>query len=132
MSDAERREKEEHRFLIKDLARQYMPIMDLSSDGIYIYLDDEHKLCNGNLANLWGYSQEEWNNNSPFLENLVAEGSRFKIMRTYKEARENFFPQEFEFTGLRKDGSDFKATAGIVPISYHGRFLTLNIVKLSR
>ena len=65
-----------HMKAVRDLEGQYGLVMDKSADGVYIYLDDEHKACNEKLARLFGYSKEEWERTSPFLDNFVAPRAR--------------------------------------------------------
>lgn len=126
-SDA--RDMREHENLIEELYEQYRPLMELSSDPMYLYLDDVHKICNEKLANLWGFSQDDWNQSSPFLDNLVAEESRFKMSSNYRDARTDFKPASFGFTGRRNDGSTFDAEIAMAPITYKDEFFTLNLIR---
>lgn len=126
---SESREMREHENLIEELYEQYQPLMELSSDPMYLYLDDVHKVCNEKLASMWGFTQDQWNRTSPFLDNLVAEESRFKMSSNYRDARTDFKPATFGFTGRRKDGSTFDAEAAMAPISYKNEFFTLNLIR---
>lgn len=124
-----RQDKDRHKILIEEMANLFQPVFDLSSDAMYVYLDDVHKLCNSNLAELWGYSQEEWNNTSPFLDNLIAEGSRFTLMKSYEQLRISYIPAKIKFTGVRKDGSKFDAEIAVIPMGQFDQFFTFNLVK---
>lgn len=129
MAQPKEQEVREHETLIQEIYEQYQPILELSSDPMYLYLDDVHKICNEKLASLWGYSQNDWNEISPFLDNLVAEENRFKVSSNYRDARTDFKPARFELTGRRKDGSTFDAEAAMAPISYKNEFFTLNLLR---
>jgi PAS domain S-box-containing protein len=125
----EHEEHERHRLLLAEAENFYRPILELSSDGMYIYLDDNHKVCNWNLADMWGYSKEDWDSLSPFLDNLVQEDSHFIMMRTYETVRKDFAPGINRFVGIRKDGSLFEAEQASVPFMWHDALLTLNLLK---
>lgn len=129
MAQPKEQEVREHETLIQEIYEQYQPILELSSDPMYLYLDDVHKICNEKLASLWGYSQNDWNETSPFLDNLVAEENRFKVSSNYRDARTDFKPARFELTGRRKDGSTFDAEVAMAPISYKNEFFTLNLLR---
>ena len=62
-----------HEQLINGLAEQLKPILEESKQGVYIYLDDVHKICNEKFAQLLGYnSPDEWAKvEKPFPEIFV-------------------------------------------------------------
>ncbi len=57
--------------IIRELAEQLKPIFEHSPYGVYLYLDDDHKICNEKLARLFGYTVEEWCAKRPFQESFV-------------------------------------------------------------
>jgi len=118
-----------HEKAVRDLERQYRLVMDRSSDGVFIYLDDEHKACNEKLARLFGYSKKEWEKLSPFLDNFVAPESQEDVANSYwghiKKAR---VPFSLEFVGVRKDGSRFQAHVTEFPVAYKRRLFAIAFV----
>lgn len=122
-------EMERHATLVREMAELYQPMMDLASDGMYVYLDDNHKACNENLAKLWGYTPHVWNGVAPFLDNLVAPESRQTLQNAYAKCRQTYASGQITFVGLRHDGTTFKAVAAMVPIMYQDEFFTLNLIR---
>jgi hypothetical protein len=68
--------EDEREDVIRELAGQFLPVFRGSPDGVYPWLDEANKACNGRLAGLFGFSVEEWCATQPFLDNLVAEADR--------------------------------------------------------
>jgi phenylpyruvate tautomerase PptA (4-oxalocrotonate tautomerase family) len=48
-------QEQHHEELIKGITEQMKPILDKSTQAIYIYLDDNHKVCYKKFADLLGY-----------------------------------------------------------------------------
>jgi len=118
-----------HKRAVQDLARQYRLVMNRSAEGVYVYLDDEHKACNEKLARLFGYSKAEWERKSPFLDNFVAPESRDDVSDGYwRFIRKARVPRNLEFEGLRRDGSRFMAHLMEFPVSYKGRLFSIGFV----
>lgn len=115
--------------LVNDLYEQYRQVMELSSDAMFIYLDDEHKVCNKNLADMWGYTKEEWSKQAPYLRNFVAQQDQFTVAQHYVNSRSRFKSVRFQFLARRKDGSVFDVDKAMTPISYKGQFAILNLVR---
>ncbi len=50
-----------HAELMSQLEEQFRPLLESSPDGVYLWLDETHKICNARLAELFGYTvAEEW------------------------------------------------------------------------
>jgi PAS domain S-box-containing protein len=118
-----------HEKAVRDLEAQYRLVLDRSAEGVSIYLDDEHKACNEKLARLFGYSKEEWERISPFLDNFVAPGSREDVSDGYwRYIRRARVPRNLEFVAIRKDGSRFPAHLMEFPVSYKRRLFSIGFV----
>ena len=77
-----------HTTLIKGIASQLKPVLDKSPQGIYIYLDDEHKTCNQKFADMFGYgSVQEWEDVEAPLSDVVEE-DQDAVIAAYQEASE--------------------------------------------
>lgn len=122
-------ERPHHKKALRDLTDQLLPVFDGSTEGVFVYLDGEHKSCNDRLADMFGYTPLQWEALYPF-EKLFSEASREPVMATYYEKIiAEKAPVELEFTGIRKDSSSFSARLVMVPISYEGLMFALCFVK---
>ena len=118
-----------HEKAVKDLEFQYKIVMDKSVDGVFIYLDDEHKACNTKLADMFGYTKAEWEAKSPFLDNFIAEDDRQTVSDNYwKYIKGARTVSSAVIRGVRKDGKLFKAHITQFPLSYKRRLFTIGFV----
>jgi PAS domain S-box-containing protein len=116
--------------MIRELTEQFRPIMEQSPDGVYLWLDESHKVCNERLALLFGLTVEEWREAQPFLDNFVAEEDRGVFSWNYhNRVTALAFPVTFRFSGLRKDGSTFSAETDMIPVSYRGLAVAYHFVR---
>jgi PAS domain S-box-containing protein len=116
--------------VMRELAEQFRPVFESSPDGVYLWLDEAHKTCNERLANLFGFTVEEWRGAEPFLDNFVAEEDRAIYSWNYHNRVATLaFPATFRFRGLKKDGSTFAAETDLVPISYRGYAVAYHFVR---
>jgi PAS domain S-box-containing protein len=119
-----------HDTIIDELREQFAPVLDGSPDGVYIWLDETHKICNDRLASLFGYCVDEWCATSPFLDSFIAPEDRDRYGATYQRVvKGNDSPSRFAFTGVRKDGSTFAAETDIVPMSHSGQMVAYHFVR---
>ncbi len=82
-------EQKHHEELVSGFYNQLKEIFDSSEQGIYLYLDDNHKVCNKKFANMQGFSSpEEWAKVDDPLEAGVAKSSQDAIVSAYKNAME--------------------------------------------
>jgi len=108
----------DHGGLIQELAKQFGPVLENSPDGVYIWLDDAKKMCNERLAQMCGYSVEEWRASESFLDSFVAEENQDMYATNYQtRVAPLAFPVTFRFRARRKDGSTFSAETDMIPIS---------------
>lgn len=104
-------------------------MLDVSSEGIFIYLDDEHKACSDRLADMFGYTPLQWADLRPF-DRLFFEKSKDDVIAGYYEKIiGEKAPMELNFTGVKKDGSTFDARLLMVPITYDGVLFALGFVR---
>jgi PAS domain S-box-containing protein len=116
--------------VIDSLATQFKPVLDSSPDGVYIWLDEVHKVCNERLARMFGYTVEEWCSTAPFLETFVAPEDRELYSYHYQTRVAQFlYPVTFRFRGLRKDGTSFAAETDMIPISSAGQPVAYHFVR---
>ena len=120
----------EHEEMMRDLAEQFRPVLEQSPDGVYLWLDERHKICNERLARLFGYTVEEWSAQVPFLPTFVAEEDQGLFSWYYHHRVATLaFPATFRFRGVRKDGSTFAAETDMIPIAYRGHAVAYHFVR---
>ncbi|MEX0621822.1 MAG: PAS domain-containing protein [Candidatus Woykebacteria bacterium] len=119
---------QDHEDLIKNLTKEYSAILESSSQGIYIYLDDNHKLCNEKFAQMLGYSVEEWSKPSEFIETYVAKESGERLVSAFQDAMEKSMASEIDVTWKKKDSSTVETDVILVPISFEGHHFALHFV----
>lgn len=120
-----------HEQLIESVTNEYREILENSKQGIYIYLDDVHKVCNDKLAKLMGYkSPGEWARvPNPFLNVMVAEASQEVLGSAYWKAMEQNVGSEIEVTWKKKDGGTVPSSVILVPISHEGHKFALHFIS---
>ena len=120
---------EHHEHLVKEIAEQFEPVLSKSPQGIYIYLDDEHKICNKKFADMLGYkSIEEWvSNETPVGD--VSEEDQEKVIDAYGEASRNLKASKLSASIVRKDGKKIKADVIMAPITYKGEIFVIHFVS---
>lgn len=121
----------DHETLLQSLADEYQDILDNSEQGIYIYLDDAHKVCNKKFATKLGYkSEEEWAKvTESFPEVFVAEESQEILIDAFQNAMEQMIGSTNKIVWKKKDGSKVHSTVILVPISYEGHMFALHFVS---
>ena len=123
-------EHEHHDAVMHDLEREYREILETSEQGVYIYLDDVHKLCSARFARLLGYaSAEDWARvQGPFPEAFVAVQSHEALISAYQDALERRVGSAFSVTWKRADGGNVDTRVILVPIAHQGHLLALHFV----
>lgn len=120
---------EHHEHLIKELAEQFEPVFSKSPQGIYIYLDDGHKICNKKFAEMLGYgSVKEWVANE-YPVGDVAEEDQAKTIEAYGEASRNLKASKISVSVVRKDNKKIKVDVIMFPITYKGEVFVIHFVS---
>jgi PAS domain-containing protein len=124
---------QEHKAIINGIAKEYSRIISNSTQGVYIYLDDRHKVCNEKFARMLGYSSpEEWANiKDNFPTTFVARKSQEKLIVAFQEAIEKSKASNIKITWKDKMGIEVDTEVMLVPISYKGHSLALHFVSES-
>jgi PAS domain S-box-containing protein len=124
-------EHRHHEDLIQAITKEYRNILENSGQGIYIYLDDSHKVCNKKFASLLGYgTPAEWSRiQDNFLETIVASKSQETLANTYQKAMGQFVGSTIKVTWKKKSGSTVETTVVLVPISHAGHLFALHFVS---
>jgi PAS domain S-box-containing protein len=120
-----------HEVATKELAEHLQPLFDASPDGVYVWLDEEHWICNRRFADLLGYdSPNELNDTPNFLQRMVDEDDQQHFSWNYwNRVQALAFPTTFRFRGTRKDGSTFQAETDMIPFTYGGHTFAYHFVR---
>jgi PAS domain-containing protein len=124
-------EHQHHEELIRGISEQMKSILESSEQGVYLYLDDIHKVCNKKLASLLGYrSPDEWARvEDSFPEVLVDERSRETLVNAYRKAMEKMVASTIELTWKKRSGGTVDTTVVLVPVAYSGHLIALHFVS---
>jgi hypothetical protein len=123
-------EHQHHEELIKGLSDQLKQIFEKSEQGIYLYLDDTHKICNQKMASMLGFkTTREWaETTNSFLDKYVARESQKILVDTYEKAMEKMVGSTIKVEWKSKSGDLVRTTVILVPISYSGHLFALHFV----
>jgi PAS domain S-box-containing protein len=120
-----------HEVATKELADHLQPLFDASPDGMYVWLDEEHWVCNQRFAELLGYgSPDELNDTPRFLQRMVHEADQQHFSWNYwNRVQALAFPTTFRFRGTRKDGSEVQVETDMIPLTYGGHTFAYHFVR---
>ena len=123
-------EQQHHEELIRGITEQLKPILEKSPQAIYVYLDDNHKVCNKKFADLLGYeSPKKWAEIDAPLADVVEEDQQ-AVIKAYENATEKMLASSIE-VGLKniKTGKVVKTQIILVPIAYSGHLFALHFIS---
>jgi PAS domain S-box-containing protein len=127
---ARKRRDRDHEQVLGGLLEQLMPVFSHSPDGVYLYLDDIHKVCNKRLADMFGMTVEEWRRVPNFLEGFVAPQDRDLVASNYRDHVTALNrPVAFRFHALKKNGETFLAETEMIPLSWNGHPIAYHFVR---
>lgn len=124
-------EHNHHDELMQSVAKEYQDILENSQQGVYIYMDDTHKVCNEKFAALLGYaSSDEWAKvEEPFPVVFVAPASQETLISSFQDAMEKSIASENTIVWRKKDGSTVDSSVILVPVSHNGHLFALHFVS---
>lgn len=118
-----------HVTLIKELSSELNPVFEKSDQAIYLYLDDEHKICNKKFARLLGYkSVDEWVANQYPVSDVV-EKDQQKVINAYISASRKLHASQVSVTLTKKDGAELPVNVIMVPVSYKNLISVLHFIN---
>lgn len=105
-------------------------------EAIYVIFDRKYEFINDRFAEMFGVAPEEVCHNGFDLMKLVAPESRNFIQEKYlKGARGEFAANQYEFTGMTKDGVRIECDTSVLFIPYkwgvaiHGMLRNISVQK---
>ena len=106
------------------------PVLEKSEQAIYIYLDDNHKVCNKKFADMLGYkSPKEWADTDAPLADVVEEDQQ-SVIDAYMNASEKMIASAIE-TRLKnvKTGKIVKTRMIRAPVGHAGHVFTAHFIS---
>ena len=119
-----------HQDIISKIRDQLADIFDESEQSVYIYLDDNNKVCNKKFAALLGYgSPSEWADvKENFPEAFVSPQDRQTLVSTYRKAIDDLAGSTISIAWKKKEGKEVRTTTILVPIVYGGHRMALHFI----
>jgi hypothetical protein len=122
-----------HDVLLQQLNAELADVFSGSSQGIYVYLDDPHWICNDRLATMLGYaSGDELHRaatGTPFLDVAIAPGSQQNVVDAYRRVVDAKVASNIKVTWKKKDGGTVNTQVIFAPISFKGNLLAIHFVN---
>lgn len=123
-------DEHEHVKILRELGEQFKPMFEKSPEGIYLYIDEVHKICNERFARMFGLTVSEWEKMEGFVNVHAAEADQGMIVGNYqKHIQQELTPVRFRFTAVRKDRSKFNCEIDMIPLPWRGEMLALHFVR---
>ena len=123
-------EQEHHEELVEGFHKQLKEIFDGSKQAVYLYLDDNHKVCNKKFAEMLGFSSpEEWAKVENPLDVGVEKTSQATMVSAYRDAMEKMIASKIDVKLKKKSGSSFSASVIMVPVAYQGHMFALHFIS---
>ena len=123
-------EEHSHDELVGSIANQLEPILKKSEQGVYIYLDDVHKVCNDNFARMLGYeSAKEWAITEAPLADVVEEDQK-AVVSAYQKAVDKFMAGDLNITMKNvKNNKKIKVKMIVVPMVFQGNVFAMHFLS---
>ena len=117
--------EEHHEELVKGITEQMKPVLEKSEQAIYIYLDDNHKVCNKKFSDMLGFkSPKEWADAEAPLSDVVEEDQQ-GVINAYMSASEKMVASTIEVRVKNiKTGKIVKTRMIIAPVGHAGHIFT--------
>ncbi len=120
----------EHVKILRELSEQFQPLFQKSLEGIYLYIDEVHKICNDRFARMLGLTVAEWEAMEGFVNKHAAPEDQETIVNNYnKHIHQTLTPVRFRFKAIRKDGTRFNAETDMIPFPWRGEMIALHYVR---
>lgn len=121
----------DHSQFMHEVEHEYGEILADSDQAIYIFLDDEAKICNKKFADLLGYeSPQAWSKaEGSFTDLFVANNSQRPLVSAYQKAMEKYAASTVDISWKAKDGSTVDTSVILVPLVYKGHLMALHFVS---
>jgi PAS domain-containing protein len=122
-------ESRDHAAIIQAVTEELRLVFEGSPQGMYIYLDETHKVCNQRFAEMLGYdSPTDWDRPASFTDQYVVLESQHTLESTYQEAMQRQVGATIDVTWKRRDGGSVDTSVILVPIAFGGELMALHFI----
>lgn len=119
---------EHHEHLIKEVSEIFEPILSDSAQAIYIYLDNTHKICNQNFADLLGYeSVNDWVANEDPVGDVL-ESDQNSVIEAYEKASTEMTASFLIVSVKSKDGGETETEMIMTPFVHKGEVFVIHYI----
>jgi PAS domain S-box-containing protein len=122
----ERKQAEEAR---RESEEKYRRVVQDSADGIAIVKGLEFRFANAAALRMLGCRSEDEIVGQPFTDFVSPQDRKLLADRASARQNEEYSPPRYEFTALRKDGTEFPAEISVSRITYEGSVALQAIVR---
>ena len=124
----------DHNKILQEIYNQLIDIFDTSEQAMYIYMDDEQKMCNERFASMLDYgSAKEWASvKGNFPTTFVAEESQALLIEAFQNAMERGIGSSTKIEWKKKSGGTVKTDVILVPISHSEHRMALHFISKSK
>ncbi len=113
---------------LKQSEEKYRMVVENIQDGVFIIQDAKIRYVNEAFARTAGYKTEEMVGRE-FGKFIAPEDLEFVVDRYQRRLKGEDVPEEYEFHGLRKDGTRILANVKIVLTNYQGKIASMGIAR---
>jgi len=122
-------EEHPHVKLLEELRKEIKPVLDASSQAIYIYLDNEHKICNQKYASMLGYkTTRDWELTADPMLN-VEDSSVNGLVAAYRNAVDRKVATTLEVSWKRTDGKAVPSRVILVPFAFKNELMAIHYIE---
>ena len=120
-----------HEEVTDQLVEHLRPVFDGSPDGVYVWLDETHWVCNQRFAEIFGYGAPSELNNTPhLLQRIVDEEDQGAVSYNYwNRVQPLAFPVTFRFRGVRADGGSVLVETDMIPLTFGGHTFAYHFAR---
>ncbi|NPU84659.1 MAG: PAS domain S-box protein [Syntrophaceae bacterium] len=115
---------------------RYFPKANHMQEAIYVVFDRKYEFINDQFSQMFGYTSEEICHTNFDPMNLIAPECRGLIREQYRQGtRGEFSARQFEYTGMKKDGSRIECESFVLFVPYkwgvaiHGMLRNISVQK---
>jgi len=123
--------KDSHGDILKQVREQLSDVFEKSEQSIYIYLDEDNKVCNKRFASLLGYaSPNEWAGvKQEFSEAFVTPRDREALVSAYQDSVDKLVGSTISISWKKKGGKEIPTTTILVPMVFAGHRMALHFIS---
>jgi len=121
--------EQHHGQLVAGIAAQFKEVLEQSTQGVYLYLDDVHKVCNKRFSDLLGYeSPRQWADTEAPLADVVS-ADQAAVVRAYNAAVKRFKATRvsLKFRNIATHRT-MKRQMIIIPVPFQGHIFTAQFI----